>query len=103
MHDILSSMFSIKGKKSLVTGGALGIGRACATALAMGGADVAIVDYDEKIGRATAESIKGRVGVDVEVFKCDVSSQRQVQNAISGAVERFGRLEIGRASCRERV
>ena len=34
-------MFSLKGKKALVTGAAVGIGRGYATALAMAGADVA--------------------------------------------------------------
>ncbi|MGA2411702.1 MAG: SDR family oxidoreductase [Candidatus Binataceae bacterium] len=94
MHDIFGSMFSVRGKKALVTGGALGIGRACATALAMGGADVVIVDKDEKAGRKTAESIKDGTGVDTSFFKCDVSDQREVQAVVSRTVERFGRLDV---------
>ena len=43
------SLFDIRGKKALVTGGSIGIGRACATALAMG-ADVAIVDMESALG-----------------------------------------------------
>src|SRR5688500_4042543 len=94
MHESMSSLFSIKGKKALVTGGTLGIGRACATALAMGGADVAIVGRDEKVGPRTAESIREHTGVDAIFFQCDVSEQRQVQMAVSRTVERFGRLDI---------
>lgn len=94
MHDIVSSLFSVSGKKALVTGGTLGIGRACATALAMGGADVAIVGRDDKVGPRTAESIRKLAGVDTIFLQCDVSEQWQVQTAVSRTVERFGRLDI---------
>lgn len=73
----------------------MGIGRACATALAMGGADVAIVDTDAELGRRTAESIKDAEGVDTSFFQCDVAELQQVQKTVSRIVERFGRLDIG--------
>ncbi|GAG47472.1 unnamed protein product, partial [marine sediment metagenome] len=52
------SLFDLTGKKALVTGGAVGIGRACAVALAGAGADVAIIDVDEETGPKTADEIK---------------------------------------------
>ena len=88
------SMFGLAGKKALVTGGAVGIGKACATALAMAGADVAIADIDEKTGVRTAEGIR-EMGVDCIFIKCDVTSKDQVQAMVAAAVERFGRLDIG--------
>jgi NAD(P)-dependent dehydrogenase (short-subunit alcohol dehydrogenase family) len=54
MKDL--SLFDITGRKALVTGGAVGVGRACATALAMGGADVLIADCNEVVGEKTAAS-----------------------------------------------
>jgi len=88
------SLFDITGKKALVTGGAVGIGRGCAVALAMAGADVAIVDIDEKTGKKTAEEIKG-MGRDSLFVNCDVSDKDQVQAMVKAVVERFGRLDIG--------
>jgi len=87
-------MFSLAGKKALVTGGAVGIGKACATGLAMAGADVAIIDIDESTGAKTAEGIR-EMGVNSIFVKCDVTSKDQVQAMVAKVVEEFGRLDIG--------
>jgi len=88
------SLFDLTGKKALVTGGAVGIGRGCALALARAGADVAIVDMDEVTGQITTEEIKGQ-GRDSLFVQCDVSDKQQVQAMVRRVVEQFGRLDIG--------
>jgi NAD(P)-dependent dehydrogenase (short-subunit alcohol dehydrogenase family) len=88
------SLFDLTGKNALVTGGAVGLGRASATALAMGGANVAIVDLNEAVGLKTAESLK-RFGVEAFFIRCDVADRAQVQEMTKKVVERFGRLDIG--------
>ncbi len=88
------SLFDLTGKKALVTGGAVGIGRGCALALARAGADVAVVDIDEKTGTKTAEELKAG-GVDSLFVSCDVTKKEQVQSMVRQVVERFGRLDIG--------
>ena len=92
MPDI--SLFDLTGKKALVTGAAVGIGRACAVALAGAGADVAVTDVDERTGRKTAEEIKG-MGRDSLFVSCDVTSKDQVQAMIREVAGHFGRLDIG--------
>ncbi|MHB8897958.1 MAG: SDR family NAD(P)-dependent oxidoreductase [Thermoguttaceae bacterium] len=87
------SLFDLSGKKALVTGGAVGIGRGCAVALARAGADVAIVDLNEKAGRTTAEEIRS-LGVDSLFVACDVTSRDQVQAMVGQVVQRFGRLDV---------
>ena len=50
----------VQGKAAIVTGGAAGIGRAIATALAVAGAEVVVADVDEEAGSSTADDVGGR-------------------------------------------
>ena len=87
------SLFNLAGKSALVTGGAAGIGRACATALAMAGADVAIADINKELGEKTAASLR-TFGVKSLFVPCDVSSETQIQTMLATVVEAFGKLDI---------
>ena len=91
MKDL--SLFDISGKSALVTGGAIGLGKALATALAKGGANVAIVDLNEETGHKTAAAIKS-MGVESFFVRCDVSDKDQVSAMTEAVVERFGQLDI---------
>jgi NAD(P)-dependent dehydrogenase (short-subunit alcohol dehydrogenase family) len=87
------SMFDLTGKKALVTGAAVGIGKACAVALAQAGADVAIADIDEKTGNAAVAQIKA-MGANSIFVKCDVTVKDQVQQMVATVVKAFGQLDI---------
>jgi NAD(P)-dependent dehydrogenase (short-subunit alcohol dehydrogenase family) len=50
-------MSQVKGKVAIVTGGASGIGAACAATLAREGARVAVTDLDDASGRAVVEQV----------------------------------------------
>jgi NAD(P)-dependent dehydrogenase (short-subunit alcohol dehydrogenase family) len=89
----MPSLFDLTGKKALVTGGAVGIGRGFALALAAAGADVAIVDIDDKIGEMTAKDIQA-MGRDSLYIHCDVTRKDQIQAMMEAVVARFGRLDI---------
>lgn len=70
----------LEGTSAIVTGGASGIGEACARRLAVLGAKVVICDLNEEKGKAVATDIKG-------VFvKTDVSDADQVQAAVDAAL-----------------
>lgn len=91
MADV--SLFDLTGKKALVTGGAVGIGRGCAVALARAGADVALVDLNQDAGAKTADELRG-LGVESLFVPCDVTRRDQVQAMVRQVVERFGRLDV---------
>jgi NAD(P)-dependent dehydrogenase (short-subunit alcohol dehydrogenase family) len=86
-------LFDLTGRIALVTGGAVGIGRGYALALATAGADVAIVDIDDKVGPLTVAEIQA-MGRDSLYIHCDVTKGEEVQAMIDAVVERFGRLDI---------
>jgi hypothetical protein len=64
----------VEGKVAIVTGGASGIGAACASTLAHEGAKVVITDLDDTGGQAVADKI-GSAGGDALFLHQDVSIQ----------------------------
>lgn len=87
------SIFDLTGRKALVTGAAGGIGKACAIGMAKAGADVAIIDLKEEIGRETVQEIKS-LGRNSFFVHCDVSDLKQVEAMVKRVVDEFGRLDI---------
>jgi len=82
----------VEGKAALVTGGASGIGRACALVLAREGARVMVSDLDAAEGEMTAAVIREAGGA-AEFQHADVSSESDVVELVGAAVTRFGRLD----------
>jgi len=77
----------IDGRTFLITGGASGLGAACAAEFAGAGANVVIVDVNER-GADLAKELGGSVAF----AKADVTDSAQVQAAVDLAAERFGGL-----------
>ena len=86
-------LFDLDGRAALVTGGARGIGRACADALAEMGAKLALVDIHEE-NLASAEAELKAQGCDVVAFACDVTDRAACEEMVKGTVNRFGSVDI---------
>jgi len=80
-------------KTALVTGGARGIGRACALALAEAGFDIALVDLLEAEMAATARDIAAR-GVRTLNFQADVSDFARAHAISDEIIAKWGRLDV---------
>jgi len=78
---------------ALVTGGASGIGRACAVAFAAEGARVGIGDVDEDGSGRVVEEI-GHAGGEGFGRRADVRSSDDVRALVEDAVDRYGRLDV---------
>jgi NAD(P)-dependent dehydrogenase (short-subunit alcohol dehydrogenase family) len=79
------------GKAVIVTGGALGIGKASGEILAARGASVAILDCDEKAGNETCERIREKGGNAI-FEKVDVADYGTVESAVRKSRDVFGRI-----------
>ncbi|MDW0109931.1 SDR family NAD(P)-dependent oxidoreductase [Sporosarcina aquimarina] len=83
----------VSGKIAVITGGAKGIGATAARSFCEQGAQVAIIDMDEKAGETLAEKLHGE-GYDAAFFKADVSNEQDVNAVASTIIEQFGKVDI---------
>lgn len=83
----------LKDKVAFVTGGAVGMGRAFAVALAAEGARVVVADIAEEGGRQTAELLRG-AGHNAIFVRHDVTEEASWEAALATAKAEFGRLDI---------
>ena len=78
---------------ALVTGGARGIGRACARTLAGAGHDIVLVDLLVPEMERTAGEIR-EAGRDVMMFEADVASFSRAQEVVAAVKQKFGRIDF---------
>lgn len=84
---------NFKGKTALVTGAAVGIGRATAIKFAQNGANLVLLDIDcsklENVKKEIEEYTKN-----VLIFDCDVSCAERVNECVKEAENTFGKIDI---------
>jgi NAD(P)-dependent dehydrogenase (short-subunit alcohol dehydrogenase family) len=83
----------VNGKVALVTGGASGIGRACAEALAREGASVVITDVQDDKGPGVAAEIVA-AGGRCEYLHHDVTDEEAWISVMAEIDKRHGRLDV---------
>jgi NAD(P)-dependent dehydrogenase (short-subunit alcohol dehydrogenase family) len=74
----------------LITGGASGLGEACAQTLSQAGANIVIADLNSDAGEALASQL----GQSARFVKTNVTDEDSMQAAVQAAVETFGSLQV---------
>jgi NAD(P)-dependent dehydrogenase (short-subunit alcohol dehydrogenase family) len=78
---------------AIVTGGAMGIGKAAARCLLRDGVAVVVVDRKEEAGKQAVEELRGSCP-DVVFCRADIANMDEDRAAVETAVARFGGLDI---------
>ncbi|WP_421937488.1 SDR family NAD(P)-dependent oxidoreductase [Phenylobacterium sp.] len=85
-------MNRLKGKVAVITGGALGLGRATALRMAEEGAAVAVCDLLIDPANALVDELVGR-GFDACCWQLDVSKEAAVEQVLDDVARRFGHID----------
>ena len=84
--------FGLAGRAYIITGGAQGIGEACARRLAQDGAAVALWDMADAAGEALAQELRS-AGARACYCHCNVAHKANVDAALAHTLAQFGRLD----------
>ena len=88
----MTAMRSLEGKVAIVTGAAMGIGRAAALIFAREGASVVVADIDEDQGAQTVELVQAS-GAQAGFVRTDVSVAADVAAMVQYAVDTYGGVD----------
>lgn len=91
----MEDKFKLKGRCAVITGGAVGLGKAMAVALAEMGSDIAIMDLNGQAAEAAADEIRRRTAVRTIGFAGDVTKPEEV----TSGVERVLNWHDGEIDC----
>ncbi|XP_017438020.1 secoisolariciresinol dehydrogenase [Vigna angularis] len=81
----------LEGNVALITGGARGTGACMVKLFSKHGAKVVIADIQDELGKA----VQADIGTEsASYIHCDVSKEKDVENAVNMAVSKYGKLDI---------
>ena len=77
----------------MITGAAVGIGRAVALQMAKEGAKLLLLDFNKELLEKVGEELKA-VTDEIMLVACDVTDENAVNEAVRNAVDKFGGIDI---------
>ena len=91
----MDELFSIKGKKGIITGSSGGIGSTLAKQLAARGAMLGLVDISVEKSKELAVELEQQHGVKVVAYQCNVTDPESVDNMMNSFIADFGQIDFG--------
>ncbi len=85
---------NVRGKKIIITGAAGILGSSYAGGFSEQGADVAIVDLDEKLCREKAAEIGDKYGTGPLGIGCDITRKESVKAMVQKVMSAYGRIDV---------
>ena len=89
----MTNLFDLTEKVAIVTGAAGGVGSEIAQALAIYGANLALLDKRREKLEVVAQQIS-LSGHKAFSAQCDVTKEAEVQAAVKAVLDRFGQIDI---------
>jgi len=89
----MKAILKLENKVAIVTGGASGLGKAAAIALAKEGADIVVADIDISSAEIVVEEIK-KLKRKAFCIRVDITNSKEVEEMVKKAVRTFERIDI---------
>lgn len=89
----MNEMFSLKNKNAVITGATGILGKHFSRALADAGANLALIDLDQKALDTLAGELRSQ-GIKVKGFACDITDAASVAKTITAIDSEFGGIHI---------
>ena len=94
MFKTVSEGLSLKGKNTIVTGGAKGIGLGISTAFAQQGANVAIFARDEAAANEVVSDLQSKYDGKFSFYAADISDMKSCKNAVDRYIADYGSIDV---------
>lgn len=94
MNSHFESMFKLTGKTAIVTGGLGILGKRLCAGLAEFGANVAVIDLDDKAAAAFAGELSASFGTECIGLGGDIALPDEVKRIMEAIYTRYGRIDI---------
>lgn len=93
-YQTAQTLFDLKGRTAIITGGSKGLGLAMAHSLASAGAKVMLVGRSSQTAVDAAMDLAEKYGLDAFGYGCDVSDLPCVEKMVKAAWVRWRRIDI---------
>lgn len=85
---------NVKGKVTVITGAASGIGKHMAEKFAEEGSHVVIADLDLNAATSVAKEISDKYGIETMAVKMNVTDENEVNGGIEAVAQKFGKIDV---------